>query len=360
MGTTFSSVHIYSPHKVQEYDNFFCFSEGWQTYVPEVEPDDPYSFQKLAKKISKAIDAPVLWFYIFDSEWLCFEFFKNGNKVAAYSQADKMACKKIYDIPAMIGYDNGQKKRLSKILSCSDVEYQVELLEEYFGLCLLSYREVSEDSPQDLCCVRGEQKYQEFINQEKKITGKQSPLKLELLSKRVGKLFDQKAFERKRLARPHYYYLGYEQSDLEELRPVCFRQGELVSVTQEEFDSVRAIKRTSYHIGTEDCFTEEFYPRYKVHFNEKAPEGFRNKTLVTPRGFYFYWFDSKGRAVLSDEHGGIAIVDETLRVVSKMRVKGMPLDLVDDCLLVADGGENFFCRSYDPSCFVRIYRICDK
>ena len=76
MGTTFSSIHIYSSYEVNDYPNFYSFSAGWQTYMPQEEPEDPFAFRTLAKKISRTIDAPVLWFYIFDSELLLFEFYQ--------------------------------------------------------------------------------------------------------------------------------------------------------------------------------------------------------------------------------------------------------------------------------------------
>lgn len=85
----------------------------------------------------------------------------------------------------------------------------------------------------------------------------------------------------------------------------------------------------------------------------------KNKTLVTPRGYYFYWFDERGRAILSNERGGLAVVDDTLKVIAKIQVKGTPVDYADGYILTA-GRESFFAYYYNPSNTIRIYRIFDK
>ncbi|MBE6038844.1 MAG: hypothetical protein E7218_06520 [Anaerofustis stercorihominis] len=359
MGTTFSSVHIYSSDEVHGFSNFHSFSEGWQTYIPDEEPEDPFVLQKLAKKISKSTDDPVLWFFIFDSETFVFEFYKNGKKVAACSRTDTNENKNMYGIPSLIGYESGQKRRLSRILSCSDIDYQLELLEEYFGVCLIPMPEMLEESPEDLLRVRSDELYQAYLAEEKKLTGKRAPFKVTLISEQTGKLFTHKFRDPDMTnRRPHHYYFGYDtyETNFEEgaLRTVRFEPGRLVPITQEEFDAVPKVPPRS--VREDGCFTEEYYPSYKVHFTDKAPEGFKNKTLVTPRGYYFFRFDGKGRVILSDEHGGIAIVDETLKVIAKMRVKGYPVDFEDGHILTV-GGESFFAYYYNPSDKVRIYRI---
>lgn len=362
MGTTFSSIHVYSSNAVSGFPNFYSFSEGWQTYIPSEEQEDPFAFQKMAKKISRSIDAPVLWFYIFDSESLLFEFYKNGKKAAAYSQMDSNRCKNLFGIPSLIGYENGQKRRLSKILSCADIDFQLELLEEYFGVCLIPFPEILEESPNIISRVRGEDLYQAYLAEEKKLTGKQAPIKVMLISEQTGKLFEHRFTDNdRRTYRPHHYYFGFDtfESSLEEgaLHPVRFEQGKIVSITQEEFDAVPKVLRE--HARIDERFSEEFYPSYKVHFTDKAPAGLKNKTLITPRGYYFYWFDEKGRAVLSNERGGIAVVDDSLKVIAKIHVKGDPVDFVDGYILTA-GSESFYAYYYNPSNAVRIYRIYDK
>lgn len=362
MGTTFSSIHIYSPNAVCDFPDFRSFSEGWQTYMPMEEQEDPFVFQKLARKLSKKTDAPVLWFYTFDSEYNVFVFYRDGKRVAAYSQRD--GNKNLYSIPALVGYESGQKQRLSKILSCASLDLQITLLEEYFGVCLLPLPELLEESPELLSRVRSETQYRAYMAEEKRLTGKRAPVEMVMVLERTGKVFLSRFGDGDMMTRrPHYYYFGYDtpESTFQNgaLRPVHFEQGKLVPVSQEEFDAVPKVKFLTWAEGEGEIFSDEFYPTYKVHFTEKAPAGFRNKTLTTPPGFYFYWFDEKCRAILSDEHGGLAVVDDSLKVIAKMRVKGRPVDFVDGCILTV-GRDSIGGYGYDPFSHIRIYRMVDK
>lgn len=362
MGTTFSSIHVYSSNAMNNFPDFHAFSQGWQTYMSNEPHEDPFADRNLAKKISKTIDAPVLWFYIYDSESLLFEFYRNGKKAASYSQMDANACKNLYAIPSLIGYENGQKRRLSKILSCADLDLQLKLLEEYFGVCLMPLPEILEESPDLISRVRGEDLYLAYLAEEKQFTGKQSPIQVMLVSEQTGKLFEHRFHDNdKQYFKPHHYYFGYDTFDPafdeESLHTVRFEQGKLVPITQEEFDA--APKVLCQDARKDERFSEEFYPSYKVHFTDQAPAGLKNKTLVTPRGFCFGWFDQKGRAILSNERGDLAVVDGSLKVIAKMRVKGTPVDFVDGHILTA-GPESFFAYYYNPSNAVRVYRVFEK
>ena len=364
MGTTFSSIHVYSANAVSGYSDFYSFSEGWQTYMPKEEPADPFDFKKLAKKISRTIDAAVLWFYVFDDETLIFEFYKNGKKAASYFQMEPSACKNLYGIPALVGYESGNKRRLSKILSCSDLDYQIELLEEYFGVCLLPLREILEESPDSLRRIRDDKLYQEYYAEEEKISGKHAPIKLTQVSEQRGKLFWHRAGERgislQKLQ--HCYYFGFDSPDSVyergALRPVRFEHGNLSLISQEEFDAVPMIPIG--HLCSELLNNGVLtFEGYNVHFTDKAPGAFKNKTIVVPRGYTFGWFDDKDRAILTDMRSGIAIVDGSLKVIAKMHVKGMPIDYADGHILSV-GSESFWMYSYNPSNAVRIYRIDEK
>lgn len=362
MGTTLSSVHIYTTTIVENesLSDFRTFSDGWYTYIPSETPDDPLQLCSFAKGISKRINAPVLWFYIFDSESIWFEFYQGGKRISAYSQEGMTSNKNLYGIPKLIGYEDGQKRRLSRILSCADIDLQLELLEEYFGVCLLPFPDMLDESPDIFHRIRSDKKYLALIEEDKKLTGKLSPFKAELVYERKGKLFYHHFGENDRFIKQHCYYLGYESLESlyqkGALTPVRFENGQLIPITQEEFDNAESIPR--YESRKDDRFTEEYIP-YKVHFTDKAPAEFRGKTLTTPRGFYFNWFDEKGRAILSDERGGIAIVDDSLKVVAKMRVKGEPVDYLDGYILTT-GSRSFFEYGYYPKDAVRIYRICEK
>lgn len=361
MGTTLSSVHVYTPNAISGMKDFYSFSNGWQTYLPEEPPEDPFEYRPFAKKISKRIDAPVLWFYIFDSESIWFEFYQNGKKVSAYSQQDLTGTKNLYGVPALVGYEEGQKRRLSRILSCADVDFQIELLEEYFGVCLIPFPEMLDEGEAALCRERGDRLYCSLLEEDKKVAGKQAPMKAELVWQRTGKIFERKFGADHNTFKPNHFYFGYDTffSNFQNgaLRPVRFEKGELVEISQEEFNCAPQVLCCDGR--KDDRIEEEYYPVAKVRFTDKAPAGLRGKTLVMPRGFWFFCFDEKGRAILSDERGGISVVDDTLKVIAKMRVKGMPIIYADGYILTA-GTHSFYAYVYDRSDAVRVYRISEK
>ena len=238
----------------------------------------------------------------------------------------------------------------------------MQLLEEYFGVCLIPFSEFLEHSPDSLVRIRSDKLYQAYLAEEKKLIGKQSPIKATLVSEVTGKLFERRFKDADFLTfTPHHYYFGYDtwESNWEEgaLRTVRFEQGKLVPISQEEFDA--APKKLRREARVDGRISEDYFPVYKVHFTDKAPERLKNKTLIPPRGYSFCWFDEKGRAVLSNGRDGIAIVDETLKIIAKIRVKGCPVDYFDGYLLTAGSGS--FCGyCFEPSNAIRIYRIYDK
>lgn len=361
MGTTISSLHVYTPDAIDGMKDFYSFSEGWQTYLPPMMPEDPFEYRMLAKRVSKRTDAPVLWFYIFDSEAICFEFYHKGKRVSAYSQEDLTGTKNLYAIPTLIGYEKGEKRRLSRILSCADADFQLELLEEYFGVCLITFPELLEEGADALRRDRGDQRYLALLEEDRKLTGKQAKLGTELVSERGGKIFERRFGEDPFTFKPHHYYFGYTTfySNFWDgaLRPVRFEKGELVEISQEEFDNAPQLSGCN---AREDVrFKVEFGAVDKVHFTDEAPEGFSGKTLAMPRGFFPLCFDEKGRVILSDERGGLAVVDDTLKIIAKIRVKGTPVEYLDGYILTA-GGQSFYAYAYNRSDAVRIYKVCER
>lgn len=354
MGTTFSSVHIYSPTAIAESPDFRSFSEGWQTYVSGENPEDLYQFRAFAKKLSRKVCSPVLWFSVFDSETIWFEFYQAGKRVSAYEQGGQTGSKNLYGIPALIGYDEGQKRRLSRILSCADIDYQIALLEEYFGVCLLPVPELMNEGADVFRRVRSEEKYKALLEEDKMVAGKSAPIKAEMVEERKGKLFERRFDDDHVTFKPHCYLYGYANPGSCSLQPVRFAGGKLNPMTEEEFGRAETVPRADAR--KDERFTEAFGPAYKIHFTDKAPEGFRGKTLTTPRGFYFFSFDEQGRVLLSDERGGVAFVDTSLKVIAKMRLKGEHVDYADGHILTA-GSNSFFVYAYHPRDAVRIYRI---
>ena len=361
MGITLSSIHIFSAEPIAGFENFLSISDGWQTYLPQEMPENLFEYRKLTKNISKKTDAPVLWFYIFDDEAISFEFYQNGKRTSAYDSQGLTGTKNLYGIPTLIGYEDGQKRRLSRILACADIPYQVELLEEFFGVCLLICPDVIGMPNIDFRRVRSDNKYQDLLAEEKKITAKQSQLKAELVYEEKGKLFEHHFAEDMRMYRPHLYYFGYatELSNMRngDLKPVRFMGGQLIDITQEEFDSTES--KLCRHKNNDDRFTEEYYPVYKVLFTDKAPEDFRGKTFILPRGYEPSWFDHKDRLILTNEKGSVMFVDASLKAVAKLHLKGEPVDYIDGHILTA-GHHSFYAYCFHPTDTIRIYKLIER
>lgn len=360
MGMTLSSVHILADAPVSGIDGFLSLSDGWQSYVPNNKHEDLFELRKYAKSISKKTSAPVLWFYLFDEEAIQFEFYQNGKRISAYSSQEQTAGKNLYCIPGLIGYADGQKRRLSRILSCADINYQVELLEEYFGVCLLVCPEAMDEPLEAFRRVRSDEKYQRLLAEDSMLTGKQAKIKAKLIFEEKGKLFEKRFSQHENTYKPHYYYFGYSALDSnwheDALNPVQFVGDQLLAINQEQFDDAESLPRK--YDRNDERVIEEFYPVYKVFFTEKSPIGFRGKTFVMPRGYGFGWFDSKDRMVVTDEKGGLMVVTEDLKVIAKLKLKGMPVDYVDDYVLTV-GSNSFSGYCYHPNDAVRIYQLID-
>ena len=118
MGTTFSSIHVYGKDVVEDSSlKFRSFSDGWQTCITDLSEIDFNTVLKNVKRISKAIDTPVLWFFVNDSDYIDFVFYVKGKIAAKYS----IESKNLYGIPDLIGLGEGNKKRLSNILQVADI-----------------------------------------------------------------------------------------------------------------------------------------------------------------------------------------------------------------------------------------------
>ena len=65
-----------------------------------------------------------------------------------------------------------------------------------------------------------------------------------------------------------------------------------------------------------------------------------------------------GRLFLSNEHGGMAVMDSDNKVISRFSLKGVPCSMDGEFLLTTDS-ESFFAYYYNPNQHIRIYRIDD-
>ena len=351
MGTSLSSVHIFGNSVPIDCGfTFHSFSPNWQTCIDDFSEkahDYPY---KAAKFISKHIGAPVLYFGVFDSEMIWFEFFLNGKVISRYSDDEFVANKKLFDIPSLIGYADGQKKRLSSLLNCSDIDLKIAMLEEYLGVCLLYLPEVS-DKPEMLHRDRSDILYREYQESEKALTGKAAPIHLNLVAQYPGKIFwDFFGHNHLENIKPHCFLYGYAYDNSHELMPVRFTGKRLETIDLPTFSQDRVCRvhedpRFKMHYGT-PC---------RVTFSDECPPAYRGKTMTLPNGFYPESFTKDNELLLQGNHR-IYVADPTLRIIAKLSIKGDIADIMGDCILTTTG-DSFCGYCFDPKAKIYIYEI---
>ena len=354
MGLSLTSIHIYGNTAPADCGfTFRSFSPDWLTCVDDFgEKGSDYSY-KSAKLISKQTDAPVLHFGIFDSEMIWFDFFLKGKVVSRYSDDELVANKKLFDIPALIGYGEGYKKRLSSLLSCSDIDQKIAMLEEYFGVCLLFSPEFL-DEPHTLVRKRSDICYQQYQAEEKALTGKMAPMHLDLIAEYPGKLFYD-VFGKMGMWHPHFFMYGYaDVRTYNALIPVQFMGERLEKSTVEAFE-----KDMISSFGYKDPrFQIKYGTPNTVTFSEECPPDYRGKTMTLPNGFYPQEFLPSGELLLCGNHR-LFVADCTFKIIAKLSVKGDIADVLDDYILTTAGG-SFFAYCYEPKARIYIYKIVKK
>ncbi len=363
MGTTFSSIHIYSTEPVALKNfTFRCFSKGWQTLWAEDEDlYDPEVTKRMAKNLSKSVNAPVLWFYEFDDEFLYLNLYLHGKLVASYSGDGTGPNKNLYQIPRLIGYTDESKRRFSRILSCTDIDFQIQLLEEFFGVCLLPFCELADQENGELARTRGDRLYKEHIAAEKKLTGNASAIQVELVQELEGLLdgadwhlewFDKKQVRRLPCFNIHYYLYSKDKFTGTRRVPARFHNGKVQFISEEEMRCNGADKPYYRpYEGHNPDYRYETHPP-KLIFSDTAPTAYRGKTVLLPRGFLKLGFDAKERLVLYDCKSTFAIVDGNTKVIAKKRLKGEIGDIDGDYILTVE--------ERGISGIIRVYRIFDK
>lgn len=364
MGRTYCSIHVWSTEPVANGDfHFQSFSSGWQTYLPECDDfSDPEVAQTIARKISKSTQAPVLWFYEADGDFLCLKFYLDGKQFASYSGDGIGPNKNLFQIPQLIGYADGQKRRLSKILNCSDADFQVLLLEEFFGVCLLPFPELPEEDISSLSRTRGDTYFQQYLEAEKALTGRHAAIQAELVQELEGILEDSDWehvwFPETEEAEPlphfkeHYYLLRKARMTGIAGVPVCFRNGKIEFISQEEMKRDGADRSYPHRwIGEDPRYRQEFYPN-RLLFADTAPAVYAGKEMRLPRGRYGLGFDGKERLVLHDDGSVFAIVDENGRILAKQRLAGTIRDLDGDDILTTE--------EKGVVGIIRVYHIYDR
>lgn len=348
MGVTVTSLHVYSAEPIDPaLGHFISLSPGWQTMLPaEVPPiNELYAF---ARRLSKKTSAPVLTFLMLDSDDLSFALFQAGKTVSYFSTFDYEEKKGIFQIPGLVGYPEGHKRRISEILSCGDVELLADLLEEFFGVALMVFEDIT---PDNLVRARGETYYRAFHEEQQRIRGKRAPIRAVLADEFPGKLFSGEFSSDLYISNGYLFGMETPESGVKDLRPVRFSQGKLLPLSAEDIVYV-----------TSESLSQPLHPDIPantVRFKPDAPEAFGGKTLTLPPGFDFFDFFDDRLLMLVNFHGGIAFMDAEGKLVARFSVKGAPVEFDGGYLLTADSG-SFWMYGYQPNNHLRIYRIEEK
>ena len=362
MGTTVSSIHIYTNEPIPEgLGSFVSFSEGWQTRLPETSAANDFEAdQKQARRLSKYLPYPVLYFWEFDSAAFGFNLFYENKRITTFDTSS--APLGLFKLPPLIGYDEGNKRRLATVLSCADIEYSIAMLEEYLGVCLEVFYDLL-DTPQDLKRERNDEKYRAYLEEEKRFKGKNAPIRLDLSEEILGKLEYHAFFGDRSRPKQHIFYLAYSATIPRMNSPlpaVEFRQGKLLHA---EDSTIRRAKFKEFAIINDSRFRVSFSPRTTVRFTYYAPDSYRGKIFTSiPRGYYPFDFDEKDRLILSNERGGgILFMDSEGKIVALCHLKGCLIDYRDGYLLT-DKDANFdpYGWGFDPDGVIRIYRIVER
>lgn len=352
MGTTLSSIHIFSDTAPEGSGAAFrSFSPNWQTCTDDLSESDA---RKIARSISRHTEAPVLCFSMFDSQQIEFEFFRGGKIVSAYSDEPFSSNKKLYDIPAMVGCPDGQKKRLSAILACADAELKTSMLEEFLGVCLLFDPEFLETGI-SFFRERCDDAFREYQQAEKALSGKAAPVELRLVNEYPGKLFWSHEWFPK-TKKPHFFLHGFKTMEAEEndepLVPVHFTGGRL---EETDFDSFS--RDLTPYDGSNPYYELRSLSPSKAAFTQACPPAYRGKEMPLPPGFYPLGFAKSGELLLSGGHR-IIVVDESLKIIAKLSIKGEAADVTENYILTAIG--SFWINEYDPKSKIFIYELARK
>lgn len=353
MGLSLTSIHIFGKTSIENCEvSFKSYSPDWLTCVDNLsELEIAYSY-KVAKRISKMTDAPVLWFGVFDSDMIWFEFLRNGKCIVRYSDDESVSSKKLYDIPTLVQYEEGNKKRLSNILACSDIELKISMLEEFLGVCLLYSPEFA-DKADMLGRNRGDSFYRAYQEQEKELTGKKAPMTIRLVAEYPGKIFLNK-FGQHDTKKPHFFLYGYTADNHDpSLTPMHFTDGRLEVSDYETFE-----KGHIPYDSKNTLFEMHYGTPCSVTFSEECPDGYRGKTMALPNGFYPVAFLPTHELLLEGKNK-IYVVDNTLKIVAKLTVKGEVADVADHYILTATG-DSFCGYCYAPGAGIYVYEIIKK
>lgn len=377
MSITYASIQVFSEEPISnDSERFASWSPGWQTLIPTEENrvllTDPEASIKKARQLSRATAKTVLWYFLFDEDILSFSLFTEGKIAASYNS--DAGGKNVSKVPALIGLTESCRKRLSKILTCSDTEMQTRLLEEFFGVKLLLFPEMLEEDPHCAECVRSDALFRQYEAETRIPTGKRAPMQVEQVYELDGVLSNADWHEKYHkyhetndylwVFQKHYWlYAKANHTGIEE-QPVCFRDGKLVFITDEEMLQYGADTRHHESRNSDPRYEQHFYP-VRLCFSDAAPQPYTGKTIRLPAGLYGLGFDGKDRFLLYNDKNSFVLMDEAGKLLAKQSVKGDIIDQDGDYLLTWEekwdtielNGRAFPIKMYG---IIRIYRIFEK
>jgi len=336
----FDCVHIYTEESISV-DGFVSICDNWLTCTMNIDYSE-------ARKLSKKLNKPVLYFYCNSDEVFDMYFFFDGKTVVKYCNDGLGENKGIFKLPSLVGYQEGNKRRISSILACKDLDKQIALLEEFLGVGLKNPR---------ISVKRDDMLYQMYIKSEKHLTGKNAPIKKELVFETDGKLFHTPFFagDLKGFYKPHIYLFGFDK-DYDELEQerfyqwVEFANGKLLSVSEDEFSQVKFVKQT---VERNDSFT---YNSSRVYFKKNAPKKFASKSFKVAQDLYPFDYYNDDIFILTNENSTLFFVNSDFKIIAKQNFKGNPKEIRDGYILTVGAG-SFWAYVYNPYDKVRIYRL---
>jgi hypothetical protein len=175
MGTTLASCHVYGQKTevvrplLEEGYIPVSLSEGWTSVLSRA--GDCELSDKTAKKLSKALDAPVLSFLYFDDDLMTLVLFSGGRLGAQY-RMDYGAEPYLAHCDAFaeaLGWEKKRSERLRLIFKCSDLDEKIALLEEFFGVALRVCTEFIGDGAEEYMRSCGDTLYRAYEEKQKKL-----------------------------------------------------------------------------------------------------------------------------------------------------------------------------------------------
>ena len=354
MGLSLTSIHIYSDSVPADCGfNFRSFSENWFTCIDPLPCEEMKNTYSAARKLSKKTSATVLWFYLFDSDMIWMTFFKDGKTAASYTNDGFTPGKKLFSIPALVGYEDGNKKRISNILACPDVLLKIEMLEEFFGVDLL-FEPYLLETDQNLSRTRGDTLYKQYIQEEKPQSHRKPLMALKCIVKFPGKLYDH-YFEGRWPSEKHYFLLQTKQEDgSAPYVPVRFTGAGFEPCDPNHFEN-SAPPRFNNDPRFRIAFSAD-NGRGKVHveFTDQAPALFQGKAFPLPAGYFPADFLPTGEFLLSG-HNRLAVVNSEKAVLANPTFKGELVDILDGHIVTTTGHSFYY--GDEPGAMIYIYQL---